>query len=35
MAKALARPQYRPRIKPDRRRKIEAKQATQSKIADS
>jgi hypothetical protein len=24
MAKALAKPQYRPRIKPDKRRKIEA-----------
>jgi hypothetical protein len=25
MAKALAKPQYRPRIKPDKRQKIEAK----------
>jgi hypothetical protein len=34
MAKALAKPQYRPRIKPDKRRKIEAKQATRSKVVD-
>jgi hypothetical protein len=35
MAKALAKPQYRPRIKPDKRRKVEAKQATKSKVVDS
>jgi hypothetical protein len=29
MAKALAKPQYRPRIKPDKRRKIEAKRIKQ------
>jgi hypothetical protein len=32
IARALAKPQYRPRIKPDKRRKIEAKQAKAAKF---
>jgi hypothetical protein len=34
MAKALARPQYRPRIKPDKRRKIEAKDVKRQHSGD-